>query len=91
MTVNYRSQGEGTLGVNFPLSSLNASAARGDEDFVDRVKDLSLTAEQYTLLNGTVKYVGVTPRFRDVIKTFDVPAGGEHPAGRRPAGGGPGP
>ena len=82
MTVNYRSLGEGTMGVSFPLCALNAPAARGDEDFVARVKNLSLTAEQYALLNGTVKYVGVTPRFRDVIKTFDVPAG-ETPAGFR--------
>lgn len=82
MTVNYRSKGEGMLDVHFPLCALNAPAARNDEDYVARVKDLSLTAEQYELLNGAVKYVGVTPRFRDVIKTFDVPAG-ETPAGFR--------
>lgn len=82
MTVNYRSKGEGVLDVHFPLCALNAPAARNDEDYVARVKDLSLTAEQYNLLNGAVKYVGVTPRFRDVIKTFDVPAG-ETPAGFR--------
>ncbi len=82
MTVNYRSKGEGTLDVHFPLCALNAPAARGDEDYVARVKDLSLTGDQYALLNGAVKYVGVTPRFRDVIKTFDVPAG-ETPAGFR--------
>lgn len=82
MTVNYRSKGEGTLDVHFPLCALNAPAARGDEDYVARVKDLSLTGDQYALLNGAVKYVGVTPRFRDVIRTFDVPAG-ETPAGFR--------
>lgn len=82
MIVNYRSKGEGMLDVHFPLCALNAPAARGDEDNVARVKDLSLTAEEYALLNGAVKYVGVTPRFRDVITTFDV-AGGETPAGFR--------
>lgn len=61
MTVNYRSKGEGTLDVHFPLCALNAPAARGDEDYVARVKDLSLTGDQYALLNGAVKYVGVTP------------------------------
>ena len=82
MTVNYRSKGEGMLDVHFPLCALNAPAARNDEDYVARAKDLALTAAQYELHNGSVKYVGVTPRFRDGIKTFDVPAG-ETPAGFR--------
>ena len=77
MTVNYRSKGEGTLDVHFPLCALNAPAARGDEDYVARVKDLSLTGDQYALLNGAVKYVGVTPRFREPLR------GGSH---RSPAG-----
>lgn len=80
MTVNYRSKGEGTLDVHFPLCALNAPAARGDEDYVARVKDLSLTGDQYALLNGAVKYVGVTPRFRDVIRISTFPPARPLPA-----------
>ena len=42
MTVNYRSQGEGTLGLHFPLTALGAGAAKGEEAYIERVKDLCL-------------------------------------------------
>ncbi len=82
VTVNYLSKGEGKVGVNYTLRSLSAAAARGEEDYVERVKDMILTTEEYALLKGTVKHIGVSERFKDVIKTFDVPAK-EIPAGFR--------
>ncbi len=83
MTVNYLSRGEGLINVNYTLRSLDAQAARGDKDNVQRVLDLQITAEDYAMLDQTVKYIKVSDRFKDVIKTFKVPAG-EIPAGFRP-------
>ena len=48
MTVNYRSQGEGTLGLHFPLTALGAGAAKGEEAYIERVKDLCLDCLLYT-------------------------------------------
>jgi hypothetical protein len=81
-TVNYLSKGEGMLGVNYALRSLDMAVAKGEESYIERVKDMHITADDFSLLNGIVKYIGVTDRFKDVIKTFDVPAG-ETPAGFR--------
>lgn len=81
-TVNYLSRGEGRFGVNYSLRSLNAPAVRGEEDLVERVRDLSICKSEYEILRDAVKFVSVTDRFKDVIKTFDVPAG-ETPAGFR--------
>lgn len=82
VTVNYLSTDEGRIGINFTLGSLNASAARGEEAFVGRVLNMQISAADYAMLKGTVKYIAVTDRFKDVIKTFSVP-GGETPAGFR--------
>lgn len=82
MSVNYQSNGEGVMGVNFPLCALDAAAVNGDESYVNRVKNLFMTAESYRILNKAVKFIGVTDRFKDVIKTFDTPEG-ETPAGFR--------
>ena len=81
-TVNYLSNGEGTIGVNYTLRSLDVPAVNGEEAYVNRVKNLVLAPDDYALLGGMVKYVGVSDRFKDVIKTFDTPAG-ETPAGFR--------
>lgn len=81
-TVNYLSIGEGTLGVNYTIDSLNAPAARGDEIYVNRVKNMLISSEDYALLKGNVKYISVSDRFKDVIKIFNVPEG-ETPAGFR--------
>lgn len=83
MTVNYLSTGEGKIHVNYPIKSLGAAAAKGQEKNVKRVENLLLCPEQYIRLKGDVKYIDVSPRFKDVIKTFKVPAG-EIPAGFRP-------
>lgn len=82
VTVNYLSKGEGKVGVNYTLRSLSAAAARGEESYVERVKDMILTTEEYALLKDTVKHIGVSDRFKDVIKTFNVPEK-EIPAGFR--------
>lgn len=80
--VNYRSIGEGRIGVNYALNSLNKPAARGDEALVNRVRNLSIGPSDFELLSQAVSAIGVTDRFRDVIKTFSVPAN-ETPAGFR--------
>jgi hypothetical protein len=82
LSVNYLSSGEGCIGINFPLSSLGASAVKGEEAYVKRVENLLLCPDSFAMLNGNVKYIGVTPRFKDVIRTFNVPEG-EIPAGFR--------
>ena len=82
MTVNYLSSGEGKINVNYTLRSLDAAAARGDEDFVERVLDMQISEHDFAMLDGAIEFIKVTDRFKDVIKTFDVPAK-ETPAGFR--------
>lgn len=67
--------------MKYTLSSLGASAARGEESYVERIIHMPLSGEDYQALKG-VRYIGVTERFRDVIGTFATPAG-ETPAGFR--------
>ena len=82
VTVNYLSSGEGTLGLNYTLNSLNAPAVCGQESMVARVLDKKISAKEFAFLNQSINYIGVTPRFLDVIKTFDTPEE-ETPAGFR--------
>ena len=82
MTVNYSEKGYGSAGVNFTLRSLNVPAVRGQESLVNRVLDRMIGFEEYKALKQVVNYIGVTPRFEDVIRTFAVPEG-ETPAGFR--------
>lgn len=82
LTVNYGEKGEGRLGINYTISSLGAVAARGEEDQVQRVMDLHMDEKDYDRLQGKVDYITTSARFKDVIKTFDVPEG-EIPAGFR--------
>ena len=81
-TVNYLSGGEGHIGVQFSLQSLNAPMASDCEEHFARIKDLLIAPGEYKLLKGAVQYIGVTERFRDVIRTFEVPSP-EIPAGFR--------
>ncbi len=81
-TVNYLSNGEGTLGINYPLHSLSASVSNDDLPFYNRVKNMLIPLGQFDRLQDTVKTIGVTDRFKDVIRTFKVPAD-ETPAGFR--------
>ncbi len=82
MTVNYSTNGSGKTGVNFTLRSLSVPAVRGQEALVERVLNKVISFEEYKALKDTVKFVGVTSRFADVIKTFNVPEG-RTPAGFR--------
>lgn len=82
MTVNYSNNSIGKTGVNFTLRSLNVPAVRGQESLAERVLEKSISFEEYKVLKDTVKYVGVTNRFLDVIDTFAVPEG-QTPAGFR--------
>ncbi len=82
MTVNYSDHGYGMSGVNFTLKSLDAPAVRGSEDSVRRVMNKMIARSEYEALKGTVKAIGVTKNFQEVINTFDVPMD-ETPAGFR--------
>jgi hypothetical protein len=82
MTVNYSKFANGEAGVNFSLRSLGVPAVRGQEGSVNRVLDKTLDFEKFGLLKDKVSFIGVTPRFENVIKTFAVPEG-ETPAGFR--------
>lgn len=81
-TVNYLSSGEGTLNVNYSLNSLGIKAREGEEKFVSRFVDNLISSSDFSMLEGRVKCIGVTARFKDVIRTFDSPEG-ETPAGFR--------
>ncbi len=81
-TVNHLTGGEARMAVQFSVQSLNASVISGDEHDVQRIQNFLLDPQEYKLLKGAVNAIGVTPRFRDVIKTFTV-ADGEIPAGFR--------
>ena len=58
-TVNYLSKGEGTLGVNYTLNSLNAPAAKVKSLMLIE-KNMIISADDYALLKGDVEYVGVS-------------------------------
>lgn len=66
--------------VNISLKSLGLEAVRGEEAYVERVKDMPICKKDYKDLSEFGKYVGVTDQFKDVINTFQV-ADGETPAG----------
>jgi hypothetical protein len=72
--------------INYTVSSLlggeGASIIKNEESHVNRVLGVPVSAEEYMRLEQTVKYIGVTDRFKDVIRTFRVPET-ETPAGFR--------
>jgi hypothetical protein len=82
MTVNYSQNCFGRAGLNFTLRSLGAPAVRGQEESFGRVMNKAISFDEYRELKGLVQFIGFTPRFEDVIKTFNVPEG-ETPAGFR--------
>lgn len=82
LTVNLPEKGYGKTGLNFSIKSLNAQPVKGEESYVNRVINQQIPYEQFCVLKDIVKNVGVTDRFKDVIKTFNVPEG-ETPAGFR--------
>lgn len=82
ITVNYKSKGEGVIGLNYTLQTLDAAPVNGEEGCYNRVRDLKITRKDFIDIKETVKYIGFTDRFKDVIKTFQVPEN-EIPAGFR--------
>ena len=57
-----------------------ATVISNDVNYVDRVLSTPLSVDHYNFLKDIVRYVGVTPNFREVIDYFKVPAG-ETPQG----------
>ncbi len=68
--------------IHVTLNSLKLETVRGEESFVNRVKNMPVSMEDYKDLISVAKYVGVTDQFKDVIRTFPTPEG-ETPAGFR--------
>ncbi len=56
--------------AQFSLKSLNLPCVKGEEDLVKRILDLPLSREDFLLFETRVKHLGVTERFKDVIRTF---------------------
>ncbi|MBQ9827795.1 MAG: transaldolase [Lachnospiraceae bacterium] len=65
------------------IRNLGLTPAAGDEEFVNRVLDLELSAKEFKRLSADAEYIGVTDEFKRVIDTFKTPAG-EIPAGFEP-------
>ncbi|MBN2863555.1 MAG: hypothetical protein JXN62_10360 [Bacteroidales bacterium] len=57
-----------------------ATIIDSDKDYVNRVLNTPISAEHFNFLKNSVRYVGVTKNFREVIDYFKVPEG-ETPAG----------
>jgi hypothetical protein len=71
--------------INYSVRSLlNSGVAlvSGDESYALRALDHDVSFDEYRFLADNIKSIGVSARFRDVIKTFEVPEG-ETPAGFR--------
>ena len=71
--------------INYNLSSLlgeNVRIVTKDEDYVRRALGKNISFREYEFLSKAIRYIGVSPRFRQVIEYFKVPAG-ETPAGFR--------
>ncbi|MDR1251794.1 MAG: hypothetical protein LBK62_06460 [Treponema sp.] len=79
-TVNYLHGGEGTTIINYTLGALGATT--DDENELGRVKNLLISEKQFSLLRGIVKHLTFSTRWKDIIKTFNVPAN-ETPPGFR--------
>lgn len=69
--------------IHYTLASLlekNTTVVPGDESFVRRALHKELSQDEFSLLRSCVRHIGVTERFRDVLRTFPV-AENETPAG----------
>ncbi len=62
------------------IRSFGVPAVKGEESLVDRIWDTPVEMAEFLGLKDLVKYIGVTEQFKDVIATFNTPAG-ETPAG----------
>jgi len=66
--------------TNCYIKSLGAKAVSGEEALVGSVLDTPISADDYRVLKD-FRFIGVTERFKDVLKTFPTPGG--TPAGFR--------
>ncbi|MEG0107284.1 MAG: transaldolase family protein [Lachnospiraceae bacterium] len=69
--------------VNYSLGSMldgEIQVISRDEGYVRRALHLNISLEEYEFLQKTVRYIGVSERFKNVIDLFKVPQG-ETPAG----------
>ena len=67
--------------LKFRLFSLGVPSARGEDDYVQRALDTEVCRDVYLALRDTVKFIGVTEGFKDVLNEF--PTEGGTPAGFR--------
>lgn len=68
--------------LKFYLRSLGLDPARGASDHLARVLDKELDAQQFAMLDGRAKYLGVTDEFVRICDYFS-PEAGHTPAGFR--------
>ena len=69
--------------VNYSLASLVGGETQiisSDEGYVRRALHQNISLNEYEFLKKTVRYIGASDRFKDVIDLFKVPEG-ETPAG----------
>jgi len=69
-----------TLLKTYGNEDKTVSVINGDQEYVNRVLDTPLSEDHFLFLKNHVKYIGVTPNFREIIDYFKTPAG-ETPAG----------
>ena len=68
--------------MKITLNSLGLSSVRGEESYVERIKDMPVSLDVYKDIAQVAEYIGVTEQFKDIIATFHTPEG-ETPAGFR--------
>jgi hypothetical protein len=81
-TINYSLDGGGSASVVFTLRSLGLNPVKGQEEYVQHILGLVIDEWDFKTIADRAIYLGVSPRFIDVIDTFKTPAG-HTPAGFR--------
>lgn len=66
--------------INYSVEAYGKPAITGEDEFVARVLDTPVSSEEFSRLRDCIDYIGVTERFRDVIRSFrkdphNTPAG----------------
>lgn len=64
------------------LQKDGAAVIEADRAYLDRVLSMPIAPDHFQALSESTRFIGVTDRFRDIVKTFSPPAG-ETPAGFR--------
>ena len=64
------------------LANDGTSIVKSDEAYIGRVLDHAFDVDDLLKIQGSIKYVGVTASFRDVIDYFHVPEGQTPPGFR---------